>query len=158
MSLVITMASAPSPAPSDESVTVDRNSAIAATPSMDTVTNPTVASTRSASCSGVNGAPDSEVTAPGSPTASGGALPSSIVPARYEVPTTAAIASSTNTVSVISFATSSRVRPTGRTSRYRSVPDAASPAIASPASTATAIGRKIASPWPCRPPGTASRC
>src|SRR5436190_14974420 len=64
MSLVITTASAPSPAPSDESVSVDRNSAIDATPSIDTVMNPTVASTRNASCVGVNGSPDSEVTAP----------------------------------------------------------------------------------------------
>src|SRR5690242_18717258 len=49
----------------------------------------------------------------------------------------------TKTVNAISFATSNRVRPTGRTSRYRRVPAVASPAIASPASTATAIGRKI---------------
>src|SRR6266702_583141 len=80
-SLVMTTASAPSPAPSAESVSVDRNSAIEATPSIDTVMNPIVASTRTASGVGVSGAPDSEVTPPASPTAAGGALPSSIVPA-----------------------------------------------------------------------------
>src|SRR6266545_372483 len=116
--LVTSTASAPNPAPSDESVSVDRNSAIAATPSMHTVMNPTVAS---------------------------GAVPSSTTPAAYEVPTIAAIASRTNTASVSSLATSSRVRPTGRASRYRRVPVPASPATASPASTATATGRKIGS-------------
>src|SRR5437763_12480893 len=79
---VISTASAPNPAPSDELVSVDRNSAIAATPSIDTVMKATVPSTRNPSCTGVIGAPDSEVTPPGSPTAWGGALPSRIVPAR----------------------------------------------------------------------------
>src|SRR6266511_1224844 len=143
--LVTSTASAPNPAPSDESVSVDRNSAIAATPSMHTVMNPTVASTRSTSWVRLIGAPDSEVTPPSSASASGGAVPSSTTPAAYEVPTIAAIASRTNTASVSSLATSSRVRPTGRASRYRRVPVPASPATASPASTATATGRKIGS-------------
>jgi hypothetical protein len=45
----------------------------------------------------------------------------------------------------VSLATSSLVRPTGRIRRYRSVPVAASPAMESPATTATATGRKTGS-------------
>src|SRR5690349_7059041 len=67
---------------------------------------------------------------------------SSVRPARYPVTATATTLSWVNASTETSLATSSRVRPTGRTSRYRRVPAAASPAIASPATTATAIGRK----------------
>src|SRR5256885_270159 len=94
--------SAPSAAPSEESVSVEKNSAIAASPIIDTVTNPTVASTRSASSAGVSGAPDGEVHPPGAPTAAGGALPRSMLRARREVATPAPTASSTNTIRVIS--------------------------------------------------------
>src|SRR2546421_5100769 len=142
-SLVTRTARAPNAAPSAESVSVDRNSAMAATPSIDTVMKATVPSTRNVSWVEVSGGPDSEVTPPGSPSAAGGWVPSRSTPATYDVPTTAARASRTKTVNATSVATRSRVRPTGRASRYRSVPPVASPATASPASTATAIGRKI---------------
>ena len=48
-------------APSAESVMVDRNSAIAATPSMDTVMKAIAPAIRSASWSRLSGAPDSDV-------------------------------------------------------------------------------------------------
>jgi hypothetical protein len=57
-------ASEPRAAPRAESVMVERNSAIAATPSMDTVMKAIAPAVRSASCSRLSGAPDSEVTAP----------------------------------------------------------------------------------------------
>src|ERR1700753_3816382 len=67
-SLATSAASAPMAAPRAESARVDRNRAIAATPSMDTVMNPTAQATRSPSCSRDSGAPDSDVTpAPASP-------------------------------------------------------------------------------------------
>src|SRR3954447_3293397 len=75
-------------------------------------------------------------------------VPSSVTPATYPVTATASTLTSVKTSTETSLATSSRVRPTGRTSRYRSVPLTASPAIASPATTATAIGRKNGSTMP----------
>src|SRR6516225_5988210 len=62
--LVISAASAPSAAPSEESVSVERNSAIAATPSMDTPMNATAPSVLAAMSAGVIGVPDSEVAMP----------------------------------------------------------------------------------------------
>ena len=62
-SLVISAASAPSAAPSAESVMVDRNSAIAATPSMDTAMKATAPSVRIAMSAGVIAVPDSVVAA-----------------------------------------------------------------------------------------------
>ncbi len=56
-------ASAPSAAPSAESDRVDRNSAIAPTPSMDTAMNDTAPSVRSAISAGLSPVPDSEVAA-----------------------------------------------------------------------------------------------
>jgi hypothetical protein len=64
ISLATSTASAPRAAPRDESVMVDRKIAIAATPSMDTVMKAIPPAVRSASCSRLSGAPDSEVTAP----------------------------------------------------------------------------------------------
>src|SRR5580700_3992525 len=61
--LVISAASAPSAAASGESVTVDRNSAIAPTPSIDTAMNATAPRIRSVRPAGVTGDPDSDVAA-----------------------------------------------------------------------------------------------
>src|ERR1700748_2859139 len=62
-SLATKAANAPRAAPSEESVTVDRNSAIAPTPSMDTAMNDTAPSVRSAISAGLSPVPDSEVAA-----------------------------------------------------------------------------------------------
>src|SRR5580693_6031992 len=62
-SLVISAASAPRAAPSAESVTVDRNSAIAPTPSMDTAMNEIAPIVRSAMSAGLIAVPDSDVAA-----------------------------------------------------------------------------------------------
>src|SRR5436190_24283850 len=51
-------ASPPSAAPSEESVTVERNSDTAATPSMDQPMYATMPAVRSSSCTVVNGVPD----------------------------------------------------------------------------------------------------
>ena len=85
-------ASAPSAAASGESVTVERNSAMAATPSIDTVMKPTAPPMRSSNCTTVSGGPDSEValpdcrpaapTAAGSPTAAGDPDPNAAMPVR----------------------------------------------------------------------------
>src|SRR5919112_3198971 len=139
--LVTSTASAPIAAPSAESVTVDRNSAIAATPSIETTMYATVASSRSTRPAGLIVTPDSEVTSAGSATPADGSPPNMVSPVISDVVSTAKIANSTKAISATSLATSRRVRPTGRTSRYRSVPVAASPATASPASTATETGR-----------------
>src|SRR6266699_281552 len=63
-SLATSAASAPSAEPRAESVMVDRNSAIAATPSMETVMKAIAPAIRSVSWSRLSGAPDSDVTAP----------------------------------------------------------------------------------------------
>src|SRR6266536_4186266 len=60
-SLAISTARAPNAEPSAESVTVERNSAIAATPSIDTVMKATAPPIRSSNCAAVSGAPDSDV-------------------------------------------------------------------------------------------------
>src|SRR5215468_4786918 len=62
--LVISAASAPSAAPREESVSVERKSAIAATPSMDTPMNATAPTVRIAMSAGVIGVADSEVATP----------------------------------------------------------------------------------------------
>src|SRR5450755_16533 len=148
--LVIRAASAPSAAPREESVTVDRNSAIAPTPSIDTEMKATAPSIRSSSSPGVSPEPDSDVAArldavtpPG--VAATGCEPNSRVPATYAVSATSTTAVSTYTTTATSLAVSSRARPTGLASRYRSMPDPASPAMESPPMTATAIGRKTGS-------------
>src|SRR5215472_6653720 len=133
--LVTSAASAPRAAPRDESVTVDRNSAIAPTPSMDTPMNAIAAAALAARF---------ELVTPPGVTATG-CTPNSSRPVTYEVPATATTAVMVYTMTEMSLATSSRVRPTGRASRYRSMPEPASPAMVSPATTATATGRKIGS-------------
>src|SRR5438552_9983913 len=141
MSLVMTTASAPRVAPSDESVSVDRNSAIAPTPSIEKPTYSIAAPMRSTTWVGVSVGPLTEATTltvvvPGC----GG---KSETPMRYPETATATTAPITKTTIDTSFATSRRVRPTGRASRYRSMPALASPATASPPTIATATGRKI---------------
>jgi len=116
--LVTSTASAPIAAPSAESVTVERNSAIAATPTIEITMYATVPSNRSASPAGLIVTPESDVTSGGSATpAELVTAPNRVIPVRYEVTSTARIANRTKTISEISLATSSRLRLTGRTSR-----------------------------------------
>ena len=124
---------------------VDRHSAITPTPSIDSTMYAIAPSNRTTRSSGVSAVPDNDVTPPGCPTAAGCPNPNRPVPTRYDVSTINTIVISTNTAMPTNFAASSRVLPTGRTSRYRSVPLVASPATASPANIATATGRKIGS-------------
>ena len=74
-SLATSAASAPSAEPRAESVIVDRNSAIAATPSIDTVMKAIAPAIRSVSWSRLSGAPDSDVTAPPAACPAVGACP-----------------------------------------------------------------------------------
>src|SRR5664279_1167929 len=107
--LATSTARAPRAAPRAESVTVERNSATAATPSIDQPTYTTVRAIRL-----VAAGPDS-----GGPPDSAG---SEWTPKRW-APTTNAVAATRTTATTMkataetSLATSSRVRPTGRTSR-----------------------------------------
>jgi hypothetical protein len=71
----------------------------------------------STSPAGVIVTPDSEVTSAGSATPAAGWDPNNARPVRYDVTSTAPIANSTNVTRATSFATSRRVRPTGRISR-----------------------------------------
>src|SRR6516165_6394266 len=95
---VTSAASAPRAAPRDESVMVDRNSAIAATPSMDTPMNAIAPMVRTRMSAGVSVVPDSEVATP--PAArfelatpvevtGTGCTPNSSRPVTYEVTATA---------------------------------------------------------------------
>ena len=79
-SLATSAASAPSAEPRAESVMVDRNSAIAATPSIDTVMKAMAPAIRSVSWSRLSGAPDSDVTAPPAACPAVGACPASPPP------------------------------------------------------------------------------
>src|ERR1035441_8515284 len=106
-SLVISAASAPRAAPRDESVMVDRNSAMAPTPSMDTAMNATAPTVRSAMSDGLSPLPDSEVAAmlevvrpPG--VAATGCEPNSVIPVKYAVTATRMTADSVYTMSAIS--------------------------------------------------------
>ena len=124
-SLATSAASAPNAEPRAESVMVDRNNAIAATPSIDTVMKAMAPAIRSVSWSRLSGAPDSDVAAPPAawpavgacPTAAAWDGPSRNTPVAYAVNVTASTTSSTYAMTETSLATSSRVRPTGRTSR-----------------------------------------
>src|SRR5688500_17146866 len=107
-------ARAPRAAPREDSLTVDRNSAIAPTPSIETATYPIAANIRVESSVEVSVTPDTVVTAVGS-------AGNSDTPTTNAVAATASTATTTYTTSATSLATSSRVRPTGRSSRYRSV-------------------------------------
>src|SRR5690349_20210700 len=111
--LVTRTASAPMAAPSADSVNVDRNSAMAATPSIDTTMYATVPTSRSTSPTGVIVTPDSDVTSAGRDTAVDGCAPNNAIPVRNDVTSTAPIANSTKVISDINLATRSRVRPTG---------------------------------------------
>src|SRR5712691_5629877 len=139
-SLVTSAASAPRAAPRDESATVDKNSAIAPTPSMDTAMKVTAPRVRSSIWARVSPEPDSEVAATLDrpleliPT---GCEPKSSAPVAYAVSAISTTATRTNTMSATSLAARSRVRPTGRASKHLSMPEPASPAMESPATTAT---------------------
>ena len=118
------------------SVIVDRHSPMATTASMDTVTKAMAMTVRQPTCTGDSTDPDTLTMA-----CEIGALPSRSRPTKKPTNATLTTATTTNTDTETSFRTSNLVRPTGRTSRYRSVPAWASPATASPAATATATGR-----------------
>src|SRR5215469_6180193 len=104
--LVISAASAPSVAASDESVSVDRNSAIAPTPSMDTAIKAMAPSVRMNMSAGVIVVPESvlAMTPDVRPLVPAviGLSPNSIRPVTYAVSATATTATSTNTTSAIS--------------------------------------------------------
>src|SRR6266536_3083249 len=74
-----------------------------------------------------------------------GLTPNMVAPTTNATAATTSTARKANTIVTASLATSSRVRPTGRISRYRRVPWLASPATASPAMTDTATGRNTGS-------------
>jgi len=76
-SLATSAASAPSAEPRAESVIVDRNRAIAATPSIDTVMKAMAPAIRSVSWSRLSGAPDSDVAAPPAASPAVGGCPAS---------------------------------------------------------------------------------
>jgi hypothetical protein len=88
ISLATSAASAPRAEPRAESVTVDRNSAIAATPSIDTVMKAMAPAIRSVSWSRLSGAPDSDVTAPPAACPAVGACPASPPPTAPPTPAT----------------------------------------------------------------------
>src|SRR5215472_18842338 len=104
--LVISAASAPSAAPRDESVSVEPNSAIDATPSMETPMNATAPSVRTAMSAGVIGVPDSDVATadaarPREVTTTG-LVPNSPAPVAYAVTATRITAPSKKAITEIS--------------------------------------------------------
>src|SRR6266496_4945638 len=106
---------------------------IAANPSSDTATRIAARPIRSVPAASDSVSPDSVVTSP---------IGNRIEPAMSPAIATANVATKQNTVTVVALRTSSRVRPTGRDNTYRNVPRFASPATESPATIATARGRK----------------
>src|SRR3984893_2680815 len=120
-------------APTGASVSVEMNMPMAARPSSDNATNTAARPIRNVPAASDNVSPDSVVTAP---------IGKRMEPAISPAIATANVATKQKMVTVVALMTSSRVRPTGRDSRYRSVPRVASPATASPATIATARGRK----------------
>src|SRR5699024_4001897 len=119
-------------------------------------------SDRTAAAPAPTEAPETSVTGP---------TPNSAVPITHPAIRIAAGAATQNRAAPAYFTSSSRSRPAGPTSRYRSVPCPASPAIETPATTATVSGRnngvvitsavteanipfwvtlaKKGGPWPC---------
>src|SRR5262249_45392125 len=108
--LVTRAASAPSAAPSGESVTVDRNSAIAPTPSIETATYRTAPMMRAVTSFADRETPETDVTAE----AFAG---KSVTPMAYEVTATATTATNTKSTIDVNLATSNRLRLTGRSKR-----------------------------------------
>ena len=101
----------PRAAPIEELLTVDRNSATAATPSMQTTMYASASAVRQASWVGVRVEP-LRLTVPAA-----GAVPSSSRPSTYATTATTSTAMTTKATTVTSLATSSRSRLAGRTSR-----------------------------------------
>src|SRR5215813_13000087 len=118
-------------APIGCSVKVEIASPMAPSAAMAAATYSVTNSTRSSPCPSGTVFPDSSVTGP---------IGNSAAPVASEAATTTQQADSPNTTIATYLAASSRVRPAGTVSRYRSVPRLASPAIESPDTTAIASG------------------
>src|SRR3984893_16546992 len=134
-------------APTGASVSVEMNMPMAARPSSDNATNTAARPIRNVPAASDNVSPDSVVTPP---------IGKRMEPAISPAIATANVATKQKMVTVVALMTSSRVRPTGRDSRYRSAPRFASPATASPATIPPAMGRKngSATVTPTRGPKT----
>src|SRR5436190_6445241 len=120
-------------APGPESVITEMNTPMAASPdtpaTMYTAANPILSS-----------APPVEMVDPDS--VGSGPTPNAIAPATSPASATQTTPAATSAITADHFESTNRTRPTGRTSRYRSVPAEASPATASPASRPVPSGRK----------------
>src|SRR6478672_2447733 len=118
-------------APIGCSVKVDTASPMAPSAAMAAATYRVTKSTRRSPCPSGTVFPDSSVTGP---------IGNSAAPVASEAATTTQQADSPYTTIAAYLAASSRARPAGTVSRYRSVPSPASPATESPETTATASG------------------
>src|SRR5215831_18309803 len=118
-------------APIGCSVKVETASPMAPSAAMAAATYRVTKSTRSSPSPSGMVSPDSSVTGP---------IGNSAAPVASAAATTTQQADSPNTTIVTYLAASSRVRPAGTVSRYRSVPRPASPATESPETTAIASG------------------
>ncbi len=95
-------------------MSVDRNSASAPTPSIDSAAYAIASSVRTAICPALSAVPETlSRSVPGA----AGSLPSSSEPTTYPTPATSTTASTVNVTTETNLATSSRSRLTGRTSR-----------------------------------------
>src|SRR5215468_3180135 len=131
ISLTTASTSTAAMAPIGCSVKVETASPIAPSAAMAAATYRVTKSTRSSPCPSGTVFPDSSVTGP---------IGNSAAPVASEAATTTQQADSPNTTIAAYLAASSRARPAGTVSRYRSVPSPASPATESPETTATASG------------------
>src|SRR5699024_4189889 len=119
-------------APIGTSVRVEMNRPMALSPSSEISTCRATSSDRNAAALAPTEAPETSVTGP---------TPNSAVPITQPAIRIAAGAATQNRAAPTYFTSSRRSRPAGPTSRYRNVPWPASPAIESPATTATVSGR-----------------
>src|SRR4051794_28556998 len=119
-------------APTGTAVRVDRNSPMADNPSRDTAWYAAISSILTSASSGSTRSPESSATGPTGKIAQPMPAPASATASGADIQNTAAPAYLTS---------SSRTRPAGATSRYRSVPSPASPAMVSPAPTPMVTGR-----------------
>src|SRR5712692_9430610 len=120
-------------APTGASVSVEMNRPIAARPSRDALTRTAASAIRSEPAASDSVVPDSVVTGP---------IGNRMEPAMRPARATANVATKQKTITAVPLSRSSRVRPHGRARTYLSVPRLASPATVSPATIATARGRK----------------
>src|SRR3954452_1645636 len=120
-------------APTGASASVGTNRPMLANPSSEAATMPAAAKVRKIPSSKEMVVPDRVTTWP-----TGKRMTPAMSPPRA----TAMVAARQNTATVAALVASRRVRPDGRVSRYRRVPRLASPAMASPDTTATTSGRK----------------